>query len=71
MDQFSLALVDLSNNCFSEFCRGYVFHPELGIACSLLEVIFVRDGFLYVPFTGQYLLSRSDLDLIISDLATS
>jgi len=69
VDQFIEADIDLSNCNFFSHCRGLVSYSELSTACSLLEVISIREGLFFVPLPVQYKLSRTDLDNIISTLA--
>ena len=69
-DEFLLGNIDLRNDFFVQFSDSSLSFADFNTACSLLEVLYIREGFLFVE-DERVRFSRKDLDIIIKTLSCS
>jgi hypothetical protein len=69
LDDLARGIVNLHNNNFFSLCSSKIHDDEKYTAGTLLELIWLREG--YLVFDSTNFLSISDLNLMIKNVATS
>ena len=67
-DDYLLGNIDLGNDIFVEFSDKSLSFMDFNTACSLFEVLCIREGFLFVD-DERVCFDKKDLDIIIKSLS--
>ena len=67
-DEFLLGHIDLCNDFFVEFSDKSLSFLDVNNACSLFEVLCIREGFLFLE-DERVRFEKEDLDIIIKSLS--
>ena len=67
-DLFMLNLVDLTNSFFCKWHNNNLTDIELNTARSLLDIIFIREGYSVLP--DNFTLTKSQITDIIAGICT-
>ena len=67
-DKFLLGNIDFSNNFVVEFSDELLSGGDFNIACSLFEMLCIREGFLFID-DERVRFDKKDLDIIIKSIS--